>query len=161
MPLSKEEIEKIREEEHVRAEARKEFSKAVIPAEGFKSIAHLKSSLTTEQLAMLQSEFDKNKRSTGVAYLLLLLVMGIFGAHKFYLKRNGEGIIYLVMLALFFLVIPPFILAIFLILDLFTLPRQVREANEKIEAEKIQELFPDLYGKILTATTKQKYEKKK
>ena len=54
-----------------------------------------------------------------VAYLLWFF-LGFFGAHKFYMNRIGMGIFYLFSYGGFF---------IGWFIDLFTLPKQVREAN--------------------------------
>src|ERR1700726_3837016 len=59
-------------------------------------------------------------KTTGAAYLWWLFLGG-FGAHKFYLGRPGMGILYLLTFGL---------LWVGLIWDLFTLPGQVRRANE-------------------------------
>ena len=57
--------------------------------------------------------------STGIAYLLWFFG-GALGLHRFYLGKFGTGILYLVTGG---------IAGLGCIYDLFTLPRQVREAN--------------------------------
>jgi hypothetical protein len=59
-------------------------------------------------------------KTSGSAYLWWLF-LGSFGAHKFYLGRPGMGILYLCTFGL---------LWVGLIWDLFTLPGQVRRAND-------------------------------
>ena len=54
-----------------------------------------------------------------VAYLLWF-VLGIFGAHHFYLGKVGRGFLWLFTLGL---------LGVGLVIDLFTLPAQVRQVN--------------------------------
>ncbi len=54
-----------------------------------------------------------------VAYLLWFF-LGTFGAHRFYLEKPGTGILYLFTFGLF---------GIGWLVDFFTLPRQVRDAN--------------------------------
>ena len=44
-----------------------------------------------------------NKKSYEVTYFVLLAVLGIFGAHKFYKKEWLMGTIYLFTLGLFFI----------------------------------------------------------
>lgn len=58
-------------------------------------------------------------KSKGVAYLLLLF-LGAFGAHKFYLNKIGMGIVYLCTFG---------ILGIGVLIDLFTLGSQVDNYN--------------------------------
>lgn len=58
---------------------------------------------------------DKNK---WVA-LLLWLFLGSVGAHQFYVGNNGKAIWYIVgVFFLFWLIVPPFIVAIQLVIDL-------------------------------------------
>jgi TM2 domain-containing membrane protein YozV len=61
-------------------------------------------------------------KTSGTAYLWWLFLGG-FGAHKFYLGRPGMGVLYLFTFGL---------LWVGLIWDLFTLPAQVRLANERL-----------------------------
>ncbi len=63
------------------------------------------------------------EKSVLIAYLLWL-ILGILGAHKFYLNRPILGIAYFFTGGL---------LLIGWIYDLFTLPRQVDEFNERID----------------------------
>jgi TM2 domain-containing membrane protein YozV len=64
-------------------------------------------------------------KSTGVAYLWWLFFGGL-GAHKFYLGRPGLGVLYACTLGLLFMGI---------LWDLFTLPSQVRAANERLVSD--------------------------
>lgn len=76
-------------------------------------------------------------REIVIAYALLLL-LGTFGLHKFYLGNHGMGGFYLALgifgwltswLLIGFLLLIPLWLMLFL--DLFTLPDQVRRANTR------------------------------
>lgn len=58
-------------------------------------------------------------KSVGVAYLLWLF-FGAIGVHQFYLGRTGRAVSYIFTLGW---------LGIGLLIDLFTLPGQVRKAN--------------------------------
>ena len=64
------------------------------------------------------------KKSTGVAYILLVLC-GLVGVHQFYLGRILHGVIYLVSW-LSFGILP----IIFVLVDLFLIPHYIRKANE-------------------------------
>jgi len=106
-----------------------------------------KQQLTAQQLGILNSEMEKHKKSTAVAYLLLFF-LGSFGIHKFYLSNTIMGILYLVLFVLgaatsaigigflFFA-----ILGILLLVDLFTIPRQIRKLYEKEEEKIIAKLL--------------------
>ena len=63
-------------------------------------------------------------KSIAVAYIWWLF-LGLFGAHQFYLGRTGRGKLYLGTLGIFGLA---------WLLDLFTLPVQVRRANAQLPA---------------------------
>lgn len=78
-----------------------------------------------QRVMMAEAAAISQARSTGIAYLLWFFLGG-FGAHKFYLGRVGIGFAYLFTLGF---------LGIGLLIDLFTLPRQVRTANEVRRAQ--------------------------
>jgi TM2 domain-containing membrane protein YozV len=85
-------------------------------------------------------------KSTAVAYVLWLF-LGILGIHKFYVGKTVMGVFYLMggltaaalslipVLGWFLAAVPAGIVGIFLLIDLFTLPRQVRQANERAAVE--------------------------
>ena len=74
--------------------------------------------------------------STGIAYLLFFLG-GALGLHRFYLGKFGTGILYLVTGGF---------AGLGCIYDLFTLPRQVREANLEIRYRRALEYGGALNG---------------
>jgi TM2 domain-containing membrane protein YozV len=66
---------------------------------------------------------EMQKRELWVVYLLWLF-FGLLGVHKFYLNKFGIGILY---------ILTGGFLLIGWIVDLFTIPRQVRRYNEQID----------------------------
>lgn len=60
------------------------------------------------------------ERKDLVISYVLLIVVGVFGVHQFYLGNIVRGLLYLVTLGF---------LGVMLVVDLFTLPSQVRKAN--------------------------------
>ena len=58
-------------------------------------------------------------KEVGIAYILWFL-LGVFGGHQFYLGKNGRAIGYLLTLGW---------LGVGVLIDLFTLPSQVRMVN--------------------------------
>lgn len=77
--------------------------------------------MTEEQQATFRLYYPSTQRDELVGVLLAVL-LGSFGAHHFYLKRNGLGIVYLV---LFWTGIP----AILGIIEAFFMPERVRRFN--------------------------------
>ena len=69
-----------------------------------------------------RSRFPSNQKSTGVAYLLWFF-LGVLGVHQFYLGKTGRGLLYLFTFGG---------LLIGVLIDLFTLPAQVRQVNTEL-----------------------------
>ncbi len=82
------------------------------------------------------------EKDVGVAYLLWLF-LGIFGGHKFYLRKQGMGVLYLLTAGLLF---------IGWFIDLFTLPSQVDDYNESVfkqqERDDLEERIEDLEDQL-------------
>lgn len=88
--------------------------------------------------AALMMQYDANKKTVGIAYLLWFF-LGIFGAHRFYLGESGTGaamlIITLVSFPLMFVVVGLFtiwISGIWAFVDLFLIPGIVRKHNSDL-----------------------------
>jgi len=132
---------------------------------GSKHRAHEQEEPTNRKtVAILQSEMKKYQKSVGLAYVLCIF-LGIFGIHKFYLRNVRQGIVYLILglVSIPSLIVGEFtglisfgasgmplfrfglvclgILVILLIVDLFTTPRQVRQANMSAENKIIDQLL--------------------
>ncbi len=60
-------------------------------------------------------------KSVGVGYLLLIF-LGVLGVHQFYLGKIGRGILYLLTGGVFLIGV---------VIDLFTLPSQVKTINAR------------------------------
>ena len=71
------------------------------------------------------------KRDVGIAYVLALL-WGLFGAHRFYTGNTGTAI---VMLILTCTVVGIIASAIWVAVDLFLLPKMVRDYNRALMKE--------------------------
>jgi len=83
-------------------------------------------------------QFEANKKSTGIAYLLWFF-LGMLGVHRFYLGRSGSGAVILVLsiasfflsfvgIGIFLFVIP----AIWVLIDVFLIPGMAREYNNQL-----------------------------
>ena len=127
-------------------------------------VVKLKSELTEQQLSVLNSEMEKYKKSTGLAYVLWFF-LGTLGIHKFYIGKTGWGFVYLLMgiigwgaltfglvgvaveesgmgAGIIVAIILLSLLGIFLLIDVFTISRQIRKAFEKKEMKVLQKLVP-------------------
>ncbi|WP_019850339.1 TM2 domain-containing protein [Desulfitobacterium sp. PCE1] len=120
-----------------------------------------KQNLTEKQLSILNSEMEKHKKSTGLAYVLWFF-FGTLGIHKFYIGNTKWGIAYLALGIIgwvsmltggtaalaeggqsglgvgTFGLLCLILVGIFLLVDLFTIPKQLRKVYEVIEAKTIK-----------------------
>jgi len=120
-------------------------------------ILKMKRKLSDHDLAILNSEMEKHRKSVGLTYLLWFF-LGLYGAHKFYLGKVADGIAYLlgslIGPILFFagfasengsLSVGTGAIILFAILtcwaiDLFTIPIQVKKSLEKAEMKVLDDL---------------------
>jgi TM2 domain-containing membrane protein YozV len=92
-----------------------------------------KKPLSDDTVAMMQ--FQSQSRSVGMAYVMLLL-LGFFGAQRFYMGKMRVGFLVLVCSLLGLQIYVTFVVTIVVsLIDLFTLPSQVRAHNEKLLTE--------------------------
>jgi len=82
-------------------------------------------SLTTEQMMLVEQRVTNDGPSAGVAWLLLIF-LGLVGAHRFYLGRTTSG---LLLLLSNITIIGGFI---WVFLDLFMLSGMIRQRREDI-----------------------------
>jgi TM2 domain-containing membrane protein YozV len=82
--------------------------------------------------------FEANKKSAGIAYLLLIFLGG-FGAHRFYLNHPGSAIAQLLLwwgsvllMAVFIGFVTMWIPVIWWFIDLFLIPQMVTEYNNSL-----------------------------
>jgi len=88
--------------------------------------------LSKDEKFQFQSEFTSRRRNSGVGIALALL-LGCFGAHKFYLKQNTAGVIYTVGGTLgWFLIIPGVIICILSIIDACGMGSFIDKVNRDI-----------------------------
>ena len=83
-------------------------------------------------------QYDANKKSVGIAYLLWFL-LGMFGAHRFYLGLNGTGaailvitVVSILLMVAFIGVITIWISIIWIFIDLFLIPENARKYNSDL-----------------------------
>jgi hypothetical protein len=112
----------------------------------------LRRNVSEHELSILDSGLAKYRKSTALAYVLWIFLGGL-GIHKFYIGKTGMGVFYLLLLgglivgtitgrsqatepAMIVAGSCGLILGILLLVDLFTIPRQIRRANIQAERDK-------------------------
>jgi len=97
----------------------------------------MKSQLDTRELLLLESEVKSRGKSMLVAYVLWYF-LGIFGGHRFYMGRTGTAVTQLI---LSITVVGMLVTSIWWIIDAFLLHSQVREHNQQLEVNIMQQLI--------------------
>jgi TM2 domain-containing membrane protein YozV len=90
----------------------------------------LKRDLSAEQLAMVQSELDKQAKSKGVMYLLWWFTGGI-GGHRYYLGDIGMGIAMTLTLGG---------LGVWSLIDVFLIGKRLEKKTNELEFKLIQKV---------------------
>lgn len=90
----------------------------------------LKKDLTAEQLAMVQSELDKKKKSKGIMYALWFFTGGV-GGHRYYLGDILYAIGMTVTLGG---------LGVWALIDVFLIGKRLEKKTEELEYEIIQQV---------------------
>lgn len=122
-----------------------------------------KNDLTVNELMVLNSSLRSAEKSLALGYLML--IGGHLGIHRFYLKRPGTATVQLVLfliavvsyfmtylmlgvalntpfiISLVFLCLSAAALFIWILVDLFLLPRMIREWNTRVEQEILEEII--------------------
>lgn len=89
----------------------------------------IRTSTTTDHLLLIEDEVEIPRKDAGIAIILGIL-FGLFGIHKFYLGEYAAGTKYL-LFTFIFCFIPPLLAleVIFLLIDLVTTPGHVKRLN--------------------------------
>ena len=96
--------------------------------------------LTSDEKLQFQTEFTSRQRTSGLGIVLALLLGGL-GAHKFYLKDQTQGIIYALCGTIgWFLIIPPIVIAILCIIDACRMSGEVIKFNNSLARDIKEEL---------------------
>ena len=90
----------------------------------------LKQDLTAQEMVLLQTEFDKRKKSKTIAYLLWFFTGGI-GGHRFYSGDIKRAIFMLLTLGG---------LGIWTLIDVFFIGSRIEEKNDSLEVDIIQQI---------------------
>lgn len=88
----------------------------------------LKKDLTTDQLAMVQGEYEDKKKNPVIAYLLWFFLGG-FGGHRYYLGNIGMGIAMTLTIGG---------LGIWSLIDVFFINGRLKEINNGLEKDVIE-----------------------
>lgn len=108
--------------------------------------------LSVEEKILVEQRVANSKKSVAVGYLLLIF-LGFFGAHRFYLGSVGPAVVMLVMCVLMFLTIWIgiglvffVILGIWWLVDLFLIPGIVSSHENQIRQRIMSEVIADSKG---------------
>jgi hypothetical protein len=84
--------------------------------------------LTTQDKILIEQRVANDGPSTAVAYILLLF-LGLLGAHRFYLHKTGTAVAMLLLTLTILGIVVSFIWAF---VDLFLIPGMAREERERL-----------------------------
>lgn len=96
-----------------------------------------KSQLDARELLLLESEMKNRGKSMVVAYVLWYF-LGIFGGHRFYMKKTGSAVAQLILSLTFIGLI---VTGIWWIVDAFLLHTWVKEENAVLENQLMDQLW--------------------
>ncbi len=100
---------------------------------------YLLSQLTNEERLLVNSEIEKRKKNTVVAYLLWFF-LGTVGGHRYYFGKTGSAIA-MTLITVLTLGFGAIITAIWAIVDVFLINGWLREDQDQIENGLSQELL--------------------
>ena len=100
--------------------------------------------LTSQQKLYFQQEYDKQSRNPSTALVLALLLGGV-GAHRFYLRQWGWGIAYV-------LFAPTFIPLIIALIECFLIRKRTERYNQQV-AEQIKQKMGVIFSEQVLATS--------
>ncbi|HEY1612160.1 MAG TPA: TM2 domain-containing protein [Rhizomicrobium sp.] len=87
--------------------------------------------LDIQQQILIEQRISNLKPSAGVAYVLAIF-LGVFGAHRFYLKRTGSAV---AMLLLSITLLGLVVTSIWTLVDLFLIPGMIREDIDRLRQQ--------------------------
>ncbi len=98
--------------------------------------------LTTEERILVNSEIEKNKKSSTLAWLLWFFV-GTAGGHRYYMGKIGSAV---AMTILTITVVGLLISSLWALIDAFLLGRWLQEDSEEVERKAVEQVL--LYKKV-------------
>ena len=95
--------------------------------------------MNLEEKSYIESQVANKGKKTGIAYVLLIFLGG-FGGHRFYLGKTGSavGLLLVTLLTGWFTLFIPSI--IWIIIDACLIPGYINEDNEKVRNEAENEI---------------------
>lgn len=100
---------------------------------------YLRSQLSNEEFLVVNSEIERRKKSTAVAYLLCIF-LGAFGAHRYYMNKTGSAIA-MTLITVLTLGFGVFITGIWELVDLFLIVGWLQEDQRGLENSIAQEIL--------------------
>jgi len=100
---------------------------------------YLKSQLTNEEVLVVNSEIERQKKSTAVAFLLCFF-LGTLGAHRYYIGKNGSAIA-MTLITVLTLGFGAIVTGIWAFIDLFLITGWLRKNQDEIENSAAQQIL--------------------
>lgn len=100
---------------------------------------YLKSKLSNEELLLVNSEVEKNKKSPVVAWLLWWFT-GTLGGHRYYFGKTGSAVA-MTLITILTLGFGIIITGIWALIDVFSINSWLKNDQTQIESKAIQEIL--------------------
>ncbi|ASG80160.1 TM2 domain-containing protein [Lactiplantibacillus pentosus] len=101
--------------------------------------ANLRGQLTNEEVLVLNSEIELQKKSALITYLLCLFI-GTLGAHRYYVGKTGSAIA-MTLITVLTLGFGAIVTGIWALVDLFLINGWLQDDRSQIEANTIQTIL--------------------
>ncbi|MDO7805880.1 TM2 domain-containing protein [Lactiplantibacillus pentosus] len=101
--------------------------------------ANLRGQLTNEEVLVLNSEIELQKKSALITYLLCLFI-GTLGAHRYYVGKTGSAIA-ITLITVLTLGFGAIVTGIWALVDLFLINGWLQDDRSQIEANTIQTIL--------------------
>lgn len=108
-------------------------------------------SLDATERMLIEQRITNNAKNIVVAYLLLIF-LGIFGAHRFYLGRIGSAVAQLILTIT---VVGLIVSGIWVFVDLFLVPGMVNQDKEKLRQRLTMEALSTSGGRSTERSERQ------
>lgn len=104
-----------------------------------KNNEYLLNQLTDQELLLVNSEVEKNKKSIAVAYILCIF-FGSIGGHRYYMGKTGSAIA-MTLITVLTVGFGVLVTGIWSFVDLFLIPSWLKDNQNSVEAAAAQNVL--------------------